>query len=168
MIAPGNHPATRNRTPLIAAQRPDWIICDHYALDAVWQTLSGHNADETYQNIIFNLRLPRIAAAMLVGMALSLAGAPVYGNPRHPPSGKHALASCRKAIYNSKKIEKDVYRDCCKRLFHGGGGLYEKTEWCAGCRSACCRADLYGGLREESRNGEGAGKAGVLDDVERG
>ena len=23
--------------PLIAAQRPDWIICDHYALDAVWQ-----------------------------------------------------------------------------------------------------------------------------------
>jgi len=53
-------------------------------LDAVWQTLSGHNADETYQNIIFNLRLPRIAAAMLVGMALSLAGAVYQGIFRNP------------------------------------------------------------------------------------
>lgn len=53
-------------------------------LDAVWQTLTGQNADETYQNIIFNLRLPRIAAAMLVGMALSLAGAVYQGIFRNP------------------------------------------------------------------------------------
>ncbi|EKY06214.1 iron chelate uptake ABC transporter, FeCT family, permease protein [Neisseria sp. oral taxon 020 str. F0370] len=53
-------------------------------LDAVWQTLTGQNTDETYQNIIFNLRLPRIAAAMLVGMALSLAGAVYQGIFRNP------------------------------------------------------------------------------------
>ena len=54
------------------------------SLDAVWQTLTGQTADETYQNIIFNLRLPRIAAAMLVGMALSLAGAVYQGIFRNP------------------------------------------------------------------------------------
>ena len=53
-------------------------------LNAVWQTLAGQNPDETYANIIFNLRLPRIAAAMLVGAALSLAGAVYQGIFRNP------------------------------------------------------------------------------------
>lgn len=53
-------------------------------LNAVWQTLAGQNPDETYANIIFNLRLPRIAAAVLVGAALSLAGAVYQGIFRNP------------------------------------------------------------------------------------
>ena len=57
-------------------------------LDAVWQTLTGQNADETYQNIIFNLRLPRIAAAILSLMAdLAEDGYTVVNtthNPEHP------------------------------------------------------------------------------------
>ena len=53
-------------------------------LNAVWQTLAGQNPDETYANIIFNLRLPRSAAAVLVGAAWSLAGAVYQGIFRNP------------------------------------------------------------------------------------
>lgn len=53
-------------------------------LENVVQTLMGENPNEVQNNIIFNLRLPRILAAILVGAALSVAGATFQGIFRNP------------------------------------------------------------------------------------
>lgn len=56
----------------------------HIALSEIWPVLSGRSADEMLTNIIFNLRLPRIAAAILVGAALAAAGTVFQGIFRNP------------------------------------------------------------------------------------
>lgn len=53
-------------------------------IENVLQTLMGHNPNDMQNNIIFNLRLPRIFAAVLVGAALSVAGATFQGIFRNP------------------------------------------------------------------------------------
>lgn len=51
---------------------------------AVMDALFGHAQNEIQHNIIFNLRLPRIIAAILVGAALSVAGIVYQGIFRNP------------------------------------------------------------------------------------
>ncbi|MBE2897986.1 iron ABC transporter permease [Pasteurellaceae bacterium 20609_3] len=51
---------------------------------ALWQALSEPSANTVASNIIYNLRLPRILAAILVGGALALAGAAFQGVFRNP------------------------------------------------------------------------------------
>ncbi len=46
--------------------------------------LSGAADDPVQHNVIFNLRLPRIGAALLVGMALAVAGTVFQGIFRNP------------------------------------------------------------------------------------
>ncbi|WP_373567007.1 FecCD family ABC transporter permease [Aggregatibacter actinomycetemcomitans] len=53
-------------------------------VENVVQTLTGNNPNEVQNNIIFNLRLPRILASLLVGAALALAGATFQGIFRNP------------------------------------------------------------------------------------
>ena len=53
-------------------------------VENVIQTLLGNNSNDVQNNIIFNLRLPRILAAILVGSALALAGATFQGIFRNP------------------------------------------------------------------------------------
>ena len=43
-------------------------------LNEVWGSLTGKAGDETYRNILYQLRLPRLLAAMILGGALSLSG----------------------------------------------------------------------------------------------
>ncbi len=55
----------------------------------LWHHLGGHvRVDETTDNIVWNLRLPRIALALLVGAALAVAGAlmqALFHNPMADP-----------------------------------------------------------------------------------
>ena len=53
-------------------------------IENVVQSLMGNNASDVQNNIIFNLRLPRILAAILVGAALAVAGATFQGIFRNP------------------------------------------------------------------------------------
>ena len=53
-------------------------------IENVVQSLMGNNASDIQNNIIFNLRLPRILAAILVGSALAVAGATLQGLFRNP------------------------------------------------------------------------------------
>ena len=53
-------------------------------IDNVVQSLMGNNDSDVQNNIIFNLRLPRILAAILVGAALAVAGATFQGIFRNP------------------------------------------------------------------------------------
>ena len=48
-------------------------------IENVLQSLTGNNTSDIQNNIIFNLRLPRILAAILVGAALAVAGATFQG-----------------------------------------------------------------------------------------
>lgn len=50
----------------------------------VWQTLTQHNTPDIQQNIIFNLRLPRVLAAILIGAAMAIAGTTFQGVFRNP------------------------------------------------------------------------------------
>lgn len=50
----------------------------------VLDVLLGLSSDEVAKNIIFNLRLPRLLAALLVGMALAVAGTVFQGIFRNP------------------------------------------------------------------------------------
>lgn len=43
-------------------------------LKEVWGSLTGKAGDETYRNILYQLRMPRLLAAMILGGALSLSG----------------------------------------------------------------------------------------------
>ena len=53
-------------------------------VENVVQSLMGNNTSDIQNNIIFNLRLPRILAAILVGSALAVAGATFQGIFRNP------------------------------------------------------------------------------------
>ena len=53
-------------------------------IEKVILTLFGNNLNDVQNNIIFNLRLPRILAAILVGAALAVAGATFQGIFRNP------------------------------------------------------------------------------------
>lgn len=50
----------------------------------IWHSLLQQHADENYNNVVFNLRLPRVLAAVLVGAALAGAGAAFQGIFRNP------------------------------------------------------------------------------------
>ena len=53
-------------------------------IENVVQSLMGNNTSDIQNNIIFNLRLPRILAAILVGSALAVAGTTFQGIFRNP------------------------------------------------------------------------------------
>ena len=53
-------------------------------LENVVQSLIGSNTNDVQNNIIFNLRLPRVIAAMLVGASLAIAGVVYQGIFRNP------------------------------------------------------------------------------------
>jgi len=53
-------------------------------LENVVQSLIGNNINDVQNNIIFNLRLPRVIAAMLVGASLAIAGVVYQGIFRNP------------------------------------------------------------------------------------
>lgn len=53
-------------------------------LHDTFEILLGRHDNETYRNIIFNLRLPRVLAAILVGGALAIAGVVYQGIFRNP------------------------------------------------------------------------------------
>ena len=48
-------------------------------LENVVQSLIGNNVNDVQNNIIFNLRLPRVIAAILVGASLAIAGVVYQG-----------------------------------------------------------------------------------------
>jgi iron complex transport system permease protein len=53
-------------------------------LENVVQSLIGGNTNDVQNNIIFNLRLPRVIAAILVGASLAIAGVVYQGIFRNP------------------------------------------------------------------------------------
>ena len=53
-------------------------------LENVLQSLIGNNVNDVQNNIIFNLRLPRVIAAILVGASLAIAGVVYQGIFRNP------------------------------------------------------------------------------------
>ena len=53
-------------------------------LENVVQSLIGNNINDVQNNIIFNLRLPRVIAAILVGASLAIAGVVYQGIFRNP------------------------------------------------------------------------------------
>ncbi len=68
------------------------LIAGRYPVSAldIWKTLVGHllgtetSVPSTVQTVIFNLRIPRILAAILIGFALSVSGAAYQGIFRNP------------------------------------------------------------------------------------
>ncbi|MDO4878961.1 MAG: iron ABC transporter permease [Neisseria sp.] len=52
--------------------------------EGVWLSLLQQNPDDVQQNVVMNLRLPRVLAAVLVGGALSAAGTAYQGIFRNP------------------------------------------------------------------------------------
>ena len=69
----------------------------------IWQRFTGAAGDAVMQSVIFDMRLPRIAAALLTGAALSGSGAAYQGifrNPMVSPDllGASAGASCGAAL----------------------------------------------------------------------
>ena len=118
-------------------------------LDAVWQTLSGHNADETYQNIIFNLRLPRIAAAILSLMAdLAEDGYTVVNtthNPEHPlllhgrhPQSQTALLLADGTVQSGNTAD-ILTQDALQELYQTDLRLLDIPGW---SRRVCALAPL--------------------------
>ena len=70
---------------------------------SIWQRITGVPGDAIVQSVIFDMRLPRIAAALLTGAALSGSGAAyqgVFRNPMVSPDllGASAGASCGAAL----------------------------------------------------------------------
>ena len=53
-------------------------------IENVIQSLIGNNVNDVQNNIIFNLRLPRVIAAILVGSSLAIAGVVYQGIFRNP------------------------------------------------------------------------------------
>ena len=53
-------------------------------LENVVQSLIGNNVNDVQNNIIFNLRLPRVIAAIFVGASLAIAGVVYQGIFRNP------------------------------------------------------------------------------------
>lgn len=53
-------------------------------MEGVWLSLLQQNPDDVQQNVVLNLRLPRVLAAVLVGAALSAAGTAYQGIFRNP------------------------------------------------------------------------------------
>lgn len=60
-------------------------------LDAAWTALAGGPSEEVFPNIIWNLRVPRIAAAVLAGAALAVSGLSLQTLFRNPLSGPFVL-----------------------------------------------------------------------------
>lgn len=60
-------------------------------LKEVWGSLTGKAGDETYWNILYQLRLPRLLAAMILGGALSLSGYLLQTYFRNPIAGPFIL-----------------------------------------------------------------------------
>ena len=53
-------------------------------LRVLYATLTGGEADEAMRNILFLVRLPRVAASLLIGAALSISGAAYQSTFRNP------------------------------------------------------------------------------------
>lgn len=62
-------------------------------LGTVWATVTGQAADVNMQTALFNLRLPRILVVMLVGAALSVAGASYQGMFKNPLTSPDLLGA---------------------------------------------------------------------------
>ena len=74
--------------------------------------LSGAADDPVQHNVIFNLRLPRIGAALLVGMALAVAGTVFQGIFRNPLVSPDLLG-----------VSSGAGVGAALALLRGGGGL---------------------------------------------
>ncbi|MGF7454012.1 FecCD family ABC transporter permease [Pasteurella bettyae] len=53
-------------------------------IEQVWKILILQGGDEIQQNVIFNLRLPRVIAAILIGASMAIAGTTFQGVFRNP------------------------------------------------------------------------------------
>ncbi|HEY9344526.1 MAG TPA: iron chelate uptake ABC transporter family permease subunit, partial [Inquilinus sp.] len=71
-------------TALVAAGIGPYRIPPQEVLAALWRRLSGGAIDPTVETVLFRIRLPRVLAAMLVGAALSAAGAAYQSLFRNP------------------------------------------------------------------------------------
>lgn len=71
-------------TVLVAAGVGPYRIPPQEVLAALWARAFGGTVDPTVETVLFRIRLPRILAAMLVGAALSAAGAAYQSLFRNP------------------------------------------------------------------------------------
>lgn len=71
-------------TALVAAGIGPYRIPPQEVVAALWRRLSGGAVDPTVEAVLFRIRLPRVLAAMLVGAALSAAGAAYQSLFRNP------------------------------------------------------------------------------------
>ena len=71
-------------TVLVAAGVGPYRIPPQEVLAALWARVFGGALDPTVETVLFRIRLPRILAAMLVGAALSAAGAAYQSLFRNP------------------------------------------------------------------------------------
>ncbi|MGO1078463.1 FecCD family ABC transporter permease [Inquilinus sp. CA228] len=69
---------------LVAAGIGPYRIPPQEVLAALWHRLFGGAIDPTVETVLFRIRLPRVLAAMLVGAALSAAGAAYQSLFRNP------------------------------------------------------------------------------------
>ncbi|MDQ0188752.1 iron ABC transporter permease [Alicyclobacillus cycloheptanicus] len=60
------------------------VGADHVPLPAVWNAVFHFNAKQTSDQVIHTIRLPRAAAALLVGAAFAVAGSLMQGMTRNP------------------------------------------------------------------------------------
>jgi len=71
-------------TALVAAGIGPYRIPPQEVLAALWRRVFGGAIDPTVETVLFRIRLPRVLAAMLVGAALSVAGAAYQSLFRNP------------------------------------------------------------------------------------
>ena len=71
-------------TVLVAAGIGPYRIPPQEVLAALWRRVFGGAIDPTVETVLFRIRLPRVLAAMLVGAALSAAGAAYQSLFRNP------------------------------------------------------------------------------------
>lgn len=77
-------PLTAGLLAVLIASAPVSLAVGNIAIPDLWTALTGHHGDPILRLVVWEIRLPRLVLAILVGGTLGLAGAAMQGLMRNP------------------------------------------------------------------------------------
>lgn len=113
-------------------------------LDVLWQTLTDPaNADAGSRVIVWDIRLPYALMAVVVGLALGLAGAEMQTILNNPLASPFTLGVSSAAAFGARWRS---YWGSVFRAFRRSGS-FQPTHSCSRCWRRCCSTALPAGPR---------------------